>query len=250
MLWRKNFHFLLLFIGFHVSAAERVKVAVASNFIKPMKALVAEFEQQSDIQVVASYGSSGKLFSQITYGAPYDIFFSADQEKVTRLIEQKLAVDDFQFTYAVGALALWTADKSTQENLLTRLKAGQFNKLAMANPKLAPYGLAAKEVIAELGLTTDVANKLVLGENISQSYQFVATGNAELGFVALSQLTKKNDAWLVPSTMHSPIKQQAVLLNNAKNKTSAKAFLIFMQSDSAQSIIKHFGYQPFIATTN
>jgi len=232
-----------------IKAAE-VTIAVASNFAKPMKQLVNEFERETGHQAKLSYASSGKFYAQIQHGAPYDVFLSADHEKPQKLIQLGLAVDDSLFTYAVGRLALWSVDSKYIDDQGNALKQGKFKHLAMADPKLAPYGLAAQQTLKVLSLFESLQPKIVQGENISQTYQFVFTGNAKLGFVAWSQIVdaktaqlKSGSAWLVPTHYHDPIQQQAVLLKRAKDKPAAQAFITFLQSEKAQAIIQSAGYE-------
>lgn len=240
---------LILCLFFSLSAsAERITIAVASNFTAPMKSLVAAFEQTSKHKIRVAYGSSGKFYAQINQGAPFALFFSADQAKVSALIAQGLADEKTRFTYAVGRLVLW----SNRDNLFLDgqhfLATDKYNKLALANPRLAPYGSAALEVLSSLGLLQQSKAKWVQGENIAQTYQFIHSGNAELGFVALSQVMRTGKVahgsyWQVPSQLHQPIKQDAIVLNSAKNSAAAKAFIRFMHSKAAKQIIAQYGYE-------
>ena len=192
--------------------AGEVIVAVASNFIKPMQKIAKAFEASTEHKVKISFGSSGKLLAQITHGAPFDLFLSADTDKVERLIKQKLAVADSDYIYAHGRLVLWSASADYIDESSNILQTGDFKYIALADPKLAPYGQAANEVMQSLAVDKLLNSKLVTGENISQTYQFVSTGNAKLGFVALSQVKhldqeKQGSHWLVPSKLHQPIAQ-------------------------------------------
>lgn len=228
--------------------AERIHVAVASNFTTAMKQLVRDFETSTGHQVSVSYGSSGKFYAQIIHGAPYHVFFSADQNKVAALNDKELTVKASQITYAVGRLALWSNKNGIEIPSAEALVEGKFNRIAIANPNLAPYGIAAIEVIDALKITSAVANKLVRGENIAQTYQFVSTGNAEYGFVAYAQLlasiSKPSGAyWLVPEHLHRPIMQDAILLKRGEQNMAAREFLEYVQSEQAQQIIESFGYQ-------
>ncbi|MFV8819990.1 molybdate ABC transporter substrate-binding protein [Haliea sp. E17] len=237
--------FLLLFalLPGRVGAAE-VAVAVASNFSAPLQAIIGVFAEQTGHSVQVSTASSGKLFAQIQHGAPFDIFLSADEEKPTALGESGEALAETRLTYAVGRLALWGS--KTAVNPRPLLETAAFQRLAMANPRLAPYGVAARETLQALGLWDAVQDKLVTGENISQTWQFVATGNAELGFVALSQVIRDGrvppGAWLVPAELHSPIRQDAVLLARAAKNPAARALLAFLRSPEATAIIRGYGY--------
>lgn len=229
------------------SFAETVHAAVAANFTTAMKELVTQFEQTSEHKVKLSFGSSGKIFAQIRNGAPFQIFLSADQAKPQALEEAGLTVPGSRFTYAVGALVLWSAKPGLVDSKYSRLKTGEFNKLAFANPKVAPYGAAAMEILQALNLTELTAGKWVQGENIAQTYQFVASGNADLGFVALSQVMDKGhiktgSSWIVPRELYSPIRQDAVLLTRGQDSIAAKALLKYLTSDTARAIIHSYGY--------
>lgn len=244
--------FVLLCVFSLFAEAKSVYVAVAANFSKPMESLVTEFEKTSDYRIALSFGSSGKFYAQIKHGAPYELFFSADQAKPDALQKDGLVTPGSRFTYAIGRLAVWTTRLEFANKIETHLKNGLFNKLAIANPKLAPYGAATLEVLRHLELIDVTQSKWVRGENIAQTYQFVSTGNADLGFIAWSQLlginkmkpTHKGLYWLVPDSMHRPIKQDVVLLRSAAKSEGAKAFLDFMQTDKAQHIILEYGYLP------
>ena len=229
------------------SKAEELLVAVAANFSGPMQEIAEVFTQTQPHKIQLAFGSSGKFFAQIVNGAPYDLFFSADQTKPQALIDQNLALTSSRFTYALGALALWSADPLKINNDASVLVSGNFNKLALANPKLAPYGLAAMDVLINMQLMEASQKRWVQGENIAQTYQFIASGNADIGFVAVSQIMqnavlKKGSAWIVPSTLYRPIKQDAVLLKRSKHLTTAKLFMDFMQGPEASHIIRSFGY--------
>lgn len=228
--------------------AEEVYAAVASNFTIAMKDIAKQYEEESGNKVVLSFGSSGKFFAQIQHGAPFQVFLSADQNKPDALEKAGFIVPNSRFTYAIGALALWSAKPDFIHNNDTRLKSGDFNKLALANPKLAPYGIAATEVLENLGLTESTKSKWVMGENISQTYQFASTGNTDLGFVALSQIMskghiEKGSSWIIPTDQYSPIRQDAVLLKSAENNAAAKGLLDYLRSDKARNIIHSYGYK-------
>jgi molybdate transport system substrate-binding protein len=238
----------LMLMGFCCRlTAQPIHIAVASNFTHTMQTLVLEFEKSSEQKVILSFGSSGKLYAQITQGAPFQLFFSADQLKPMLLEEQGLAVVASRFTYAIGRLALWSAIPDFIDDGLSILQQGRFKKLALANPRFAPYGMAAYEVLARHQLVRATQKKWVQGENISQTLQFVDSQNAQLGFVALSQLLGKHSArggskWLIPEHMHQPIKQDALLLNSGSASKGAKDFMAFVRSPKAQQIIKTAGY--------
>jgi len=228
--------------------AGEVRVAVASNFAAPMERIVAQFEKESGHKVNVSLGSSGKFYSQIKGGAPFDVLIAADEVIPKQLQQERLAVEGTRFTYAIGRLVLWSAQPGFVDAKGAVLNNGNFNKLAIADPKLAPYGMAAKETLERLVMWNAMQRKLVKGENITQTYQFIATENSELGFIALSQIMRDGKVttgswWLVPSEMHKPIRQSAVLLNGAKDKLAAQAFLNFLKTDSAKKMMRGFGYE-------
>jgi molybdate transport system substrate-binding protein len=237
----------LLTWGCRVAAAEAT-IAVASNFIAPMNALVAEFEVLNPHKLRVVYGSSGRLFAQITNGAPFDFFLSADSVKPMRLIEDGYGVGGSQMTYAVGRLALWSNKAITGLNIEETLLDRGFNVIAIANPRLAPYGLAAKQSLESMELWERLKSKLVQGENISQTYQFVFTGNADIGFVSYSQLGSENNRdatnyLLVPSEYHDAIAQDSVLLERGAQNKASLAFNEYLKSNSAGKLIESFGYR-------
>lgn len=230
-----------------LSAAE-VQIAVAGNFTAPMKAIIASFEQDSGHTVKASYGSTGKLYAQIKNGAPFEALLAADQERPQLLEEQGLGVPGSRYTYSIGALVLWSTDANKVEDGAALLKSGDFNKLSIANPKLAPYGDASIETLDSLGLKADVEPKLVMGENIAQAYQFVDTGNADIGFVALSQVMEggkliKGSGWIVPGEMHAPISQDALIQNRGKDNPAVTELFVYLKGEKAEAIIHDFGYE-------
>ena len=227
--------------------ADEVNVAVAANFTAPMKAIAAEFEKDTGNKAILSFGSSGKFYAQIINGAPFQVFLSADEQKPLKLEQQGMVVPGTRFTYAIGKLVLWSAKDSMVDFDGKVLNKGDFSHLSIANPKLAPYGEAALEVLKNLGVLERVQPRLVQGENIAQAHQFVATGNVELGFVALSQVMKdgkltSGSGWIVPSSLYSPIKQDAVILAKGKGNPAATALEKYLQSDKAKAIIKSYGY--------
>ena len=238
---------LLMALSSFEAVAEDVQVAVAANFAAPMEEIARAFYKSTGHQIKVSTGASGKFYAQIKNGAPFQVFLSADEEKPAQLEKDGLAVQGSRFTYAIGKLVLWSADPAVVDAKGQVLVKNQFNKLAIANPKTAPYGEAAMETLGALKLKSLLEPKMVMGENISQTYQFVATGNAEIGFVALSQVTKDNkitsgSAWVVPEKLYSPIKQDAVLLVNGKDSAAARQFLIFLKGAEATKVIKTYGY--------
>lgn len=230
-----------------VAAAAEVSVAVAANFTAPMQKIAAMFEQDTGHKAVLSFGATGKFYAQIANGAPFQVLLSADDETPTRLVREGRGVSGSQFTYAIGQLVLWSATPGYVDAQGAVLKTGDFKHLAVANPKLAPYGAAAMQTLEKLGLVAQVQPRFVTGENIGQTYQFVATGNAQLGFVALSQVMvdgkiEKGSAWQVPASMHDPIRQDAVLLEPGKTNGAAQALLQYLQTDKARAVIRSYGY--------
>lgn len=222
--------------------SQQVRVAVASNFIRPMQQLKAQFEQQTSIEVLVSYSASGKLFAQIVNGAPYDVFLSADQSKPDELMKKEKISTNQRFTYARGKLILWSSTPKLVNNTPEILRTNEFRKLALANPKFAPYGQAAVDVLTNLSLLETTQPKWVMGESISQTYQFVATGNADIGFISYSQKPDYGSYWLIPSTLYKPIKQDAVLLESAEKNSAAVAFFEFLKSNDAKNIIQSHHY--------
>ena len=239
---------VLLATAAQVANAGEVNAAVAANFTEPVKQIVELFQKETGHTVKLSFGSSGKFTAQIKEGAPFDVFLAADEKNPKLLEKEGLAVEGSRFVYALGKLVLWSAQPGYVDGKGHVLRKGGYNKIAYADPKLAPYGLAAKETLEELGLWTVVQGKLVTGESITQTYQFAATGNAELAFIALSQITKDGKVtegswWIVPAHMYNPIKQSAVQLTAAKDKAAAQAFLAFLKGEKAVAIIRSFGYE-------
>lgn len=238
---------LFLFLIRPVSAAEKLTLAVASNFNLAMQALSLAYKAEHTTELQISFASSGKLYAQIVNGAPYDVFLSADQAKPQALIALNLADKTSLFTYAQGRLALWSAKPNIVDSSGQVLHTKNFNKLALANPRLAPYGASAVNILETLNLISATKDRWVLGENISQTYQFVATENADIGFVALSQIMyqgtlKSGSAWIVPQHFYQAIKQDAVVINTTKNRSRAKEFLTFLQSPKAEKIMQDYGY--------
>lgn len=238
----------VLSFGLMASAnAGEVNAAVAANFTEPVKQIVELFQKDTGHTVKLSFGSSGKFTSQIKEGAPFDVFLAADEKNPKLLEKEGLAVEGSRFVYALGKLVLWSAQPGYVDDKGYVLRKGSYNKIAYADPKLAPYGLAAKETLEDMGLWNLVQGKMVTGESITQTYQFAATGNAEMAFIALSQITKDGKVtegswWIVPAHLYNPIKQAAVQLTAAKDKEAAKAFMAYLKSDKAVAIIRSFGY--------
>ena len=238
----------LVFLASELVMADEVQVAVASNFIAPMKMIAADFEKETGHQVVLSFGSTGKFYSQIVNGAPFHVFLAADEQTPLKLDATGAAVKGTRFTYATGKLVLWSAMPGVVDAQGDVLKKNDFEKIATAAPKLAPYGEAAMQTLTQLGLMSRLKSKLVVGESIGQAYSFVATGNARLGFVAMSQVyeggkLKSGSAWIVPAKLHEPLHQDAVLLTKGKNNKAAVALLAFLKTDKAKTVIRYFGYE-------
>jgi molybdate transport system substrate-binding protein len=238
----------LVCLGLPVQAAE-VNVAVAANFSAPMQAIAARFAEDSGHRAQLSFGSTGKFYTQIRSGAPFAVLLAADQRTPERLEHEGLAVADSRFTYATGTLVLWSRDGATVDAQGEVLRRGHFAHLAIADPRVAPYGAAAIETLGALGLLESLRPRLVQGTSIAQAYQFVATGNAELGFVALSQVIRdgrigSGSAWIVPSALHAPLRQDAVLLAPGRDDAPAAALMAFLRGAVAQEIIRAWGYAP------
>lgn len=218
-------------------------VAVAANFADAAKEIAVTFKAKTGHEAVLSFGSSGQLLAQIQQGAPFKVFLSADEERPKALVAEGLALSDTRFTYAIGKLVLWSKNPIFVKDEAT-LQAQAFAKIAIANPAAAPYGVAALDVLKSLKLNDALKSKIVMGNSIAQTYQFIDTGNAELGFVALSQLVGQTGGsrWLVPQALYSEIRQDAVLLKSGAGDEVAKAFLAFLKSSGARAIIEKLGY--------
>ncbi len=228
--------------------AAEVHVAVAANFTAPIKDIAVEFEADTGHKVLAAFGPTGGLYTQVKNGAPFEVFFAADDTTPARLESEGETVAGSRFTYAVGKLVLWSATEGYVDEQGEVLKRNEFKHLSIANPKTAPYGLAATQVMDKLGLTKTLAPKLVEGTNISQAHQFAATGNAELGFVALSQVYKDGkitggSAWIVPEDLYEPIRQDAVILNKGKDNPAAAALVEYLKGPKAAAVIRSYGYE-------
>lgn len=236
----------LVLAGLQAYAGE-VNVAVAANFTAPMQKIAADFEKDTGHKAVLSFGATGKFYAQIVNGAPFQVFLAADDTTPAKLDKEGRTVPGTRFTYAVGQLVLWSAQPNYVDAQGNILKTGDFKHISIANPKLAPYGAAAMETLDKQGLTSKLTPRIVSGENIAQTYQFIASGNAELGFVALSQVMEngkiaKGSAWVVPNDQHEPILQDAVLLANGKDNEAATALMKYLQGDKARAVIKSYGY--------
>jgi molybdate transport system substrate-binding protein len=244
----RQFCLLLVLAGcISCAGAEQIQVAVAANFSAPLQQIAAGFEKTTGHKIVPVFGATGKFYTQIKNGAPFDVLLAADAATPALLEKEGVAVAGSRFTYAIGRLALWSASPAVVDDKGDVLKKGNFAHIALANPKLAPYGAAAQEVMRALGVLDALQPKIVQAENISQAHQFVASGNAELGFVALSQIWQDGrvaagSAWIVPASLYAPIRQDAVILNKARGKPAAAALLWYLQTEPARTIIKSFGY--------
>ena len=227
--------------------AENANVAVAANFAAPMKEIAGAFEQASGHQLTVSIGSTGKLFSQIQNGAPFDVSLAADTKTPKEAEDAGLSVPDSRFTYAIGKLVLWSPQANLVDNEGGILNTGKFERIAMANPKLAPYGEAAEQIVEKMNLAEILKNKWVFGQSIGQTYQFIASGNVDLGFVALSQVAeqgriKSGSAWIIPQDLYEPLRQDAQLLAHGKDNAAAVAFVAFLKSPATAAMIESFGY--------
>jgi len=218
-------------------------VAVAANFTEPAKEIATLFKQKTGFEAVLSFGASGQFYTQITQDAPFQVFLSADDKRPKDAVDAGLAVADSRFTYAIGKLVLWSKslDLAKGDEVL---KANAFNKLSIANPTAAPYGVAAIETLKALNVHAAIEPKIVQGNSIAQAFQFIATGNAELGFVALSQLANVKDGsrWMVPQALYKPIRQDAVLLKKGVDDAASKAFVAFLRGPEARAIVEKYGY--------
>ena len=228
-----------------LSAAAEVQVAVAANFTEPAKVIAERFKARTGHTATLNFGSSGQFFAQIANGAPFGVFLSADAERPQKAEADRLAVAGSRFTYATGRLVLFSRTERLVDGRGVILTTSRFEKLAIADPKTAPYGVAAVETLRKLGAYDRLASKLVIGSSITQAFQFVDTGAAELGFVALSQVINEpgGSRWVVPQTLHTPIDQQAVLLKTGAGNPAATAFLQFLKGNEAKAIIRRYGYQ-------
>lgn len=227
--------------------ADEVSVAVAANFTAPMQKIAIEFEKDTGHKVTTSFGATGKFYAQIKNGAPFEVLLAADDETPAKLVKESAAVPGSQFTYAIGKLVLWSAKPAIVDEAGTVLKSASFGHLAIANPKVAPYGAAAIETLKALGAYDTLQPKIVTGESIAQTHQFVSSGNALLGFVALSQVLKDGkiagSAWVVPARLYTPIRQDVVILDKGKGKPAPEALLKYLMADKAKAIIQSFGYE-------
>jgi len=236
---------LLACAGAH---AGEVQVAVAANFAGPMEKLAAEFQRDTGHKAIVATGATGKFYAQIRNGAPFEVLLAADDETPARLEKEGQALAGSRFTYATGRLVLWSGKDNYIDANGNILKTGDFKHLSIANPKTAPYGAAAVATLERLGLRDRLQPRIVQGENIAQAWQFASTGNAELGFVAQSQVWRDGkftagSGWIVPASMHDPIRQDAALLNKGAGNPAARALLQYLRSDKAKALIRSFGYE-------
>ncbi len=242
-----SFLFISVPLFFNSQAyADNLNIAVASNFAHTLRTLAEAFESKTGHRPRISSASTGKLYTQINHGAPFDVFLAADEHRPNLLITEGKATEEYSQTYAIGKL-VFISNIKPEKNCLGVLDSLALKRLAIANPRTAPYGSAAKQTLEKLHRWHSIKAKLVTGENIAQALQFVSTGNASAGFVAQSMLLKNTNIstaceWEVPAELHEPIKQKMLVLSNASNKPAARAFWLYMQSDDAKTIIKNSGY--------
>jgi molybdate transport system substrate-binding protein len=238
---------LLTLAGTLPARAAEVTVAVAANFSAPMQKIAAAFERETGHRVALAVGSTGRFYAQVRNGAPFQVLLAADDETPAKLEQEGFAVAGTRFTYAIGRLALWSAAADGVDARGEVLRAPGTGKVAIADPRLAPYGAAALEAMTRLGVADALRPRLVQGESIGQAYQFVASGNAAIGFVALSQVlvggrVDRGSAWVVPAELHAPLKQDAVLLAPGRGQPAALALLAYLRSDAARAVIRAHGY--------
>ncbi len=238
----------LLALSPTAARAGEVHVAVAANFTAPMQRIATAFEQDTGHKAMLVFGSTGKFHAQIINGAPFDMLLAADENTPARLERDGQGVAGTRFTYATGRLVLWSAQPGLVDDNGDVLARGTFEHIALADPKLAPYGTAAVDAMTRLGVLQRLQPRFVQGENIAQTYQFISTGNAALGFVALSQVMRDGSvgpgsAWLVPTTLHAPLRQDAIVLVRGKGNAAAKALMAYMHGDKARAVIRSYGYE-------
>jgi molybdate transport system substrate-binding protein len=231
-----------------VARADEIQVAVAANFTEAAKKIAADFEKDTGHTVKLSFGATGAFYAQINAGAPFDLLLAADEATPEKLVKEGKALGETRRTYAIGKLVLWSADPSLVDAGGAVLKSDKFRHVAIADPKLAPYGAAAQQAMQRLGVAAALEPKLVTAGNIGQAYQFVSTGNAELGFVALGQVQPPDGSkpagsmWIVPADLYTPLKQDMVVLSSTKSRAAATAFANYMADDKARATIKAYGY--------
>ncbi|MCX7898808.1 MAG: molybdate ABC transporter substrate-binding protein [Methylocystis sp.] len=232
-----------------LARADEILVAIAANFTAPMQKIAEAFEKETGHKPLLVFGATGKFYAQIKNGAPFEILISSDMETPEKLVRDGLALGNTRYTYAIGKLVLWSAASGVIDPDGDILRSGKFQHLALANPRVAPYGAAGQDVLKRLGVWETVEPKIVQAENIAQAYQFVASGNAEIGFVALSQIIGPNgkietgSAWTPPVDLYAPIKQDAILLAPGADKPAARALVDYLKTDKARNIIRAYGYE-------
>ena len=244
----RRFFFTVLFLFAGTALADEVSVAVAANFTAPMRKIAAAFERDTGHKAVLAFGSTGRFYAQVKRGAPFEVLLAADQETPARLEQEGAAVAGTRFTYAIGRLVLWSAASGVVDDHGEVLRKPGGAKIAIADPKLAPYGAAAMQAMRKLGVADSLRPRLVQGENVAQAWQFTSTGNAQFGFVALSQVMvdgriAQGSAWIVPADLHAPIRQDAVLLAAGKDHPAATALLAYLRGDTARTIVRAHGYE-------
>jgi molybdate transport system substrate-binding protein len=245
---RKSFVWTFLFVAYATNLrAEEALVAVAANFSAPMQQIAASFQKDTGHQLKLSFGATGGIYAQIKNGGPFDVFLAADQITPQTLEAEGLGVAATRFNYATGQLVLWSKQDGLVDDKGQVLSGKNIQRIALANPKLAPYGVAAWETMTALGLLEELKPKMVLGDNIAQTYQFVSTQNAQVGFVALSQVfangqLTSGSAWIVPPHLYKPIRQDVILLKNGKDNSAAKALLMYLKGEKAKAVMKSYGY--------
>lgn len=231
-----------------LAGAAEVQVAVASNFAAPARRIAEGFERDTGHKAQLAFGATGKFHAQISNGAPFEVLLAADDTTPARLVGDGAALAGSRFTYATGRLVLWSAKAGYVDDKGAALNKDDFRHVSIANPRHAPYGVAAVEVLTALKLLDTIQPRLVMAENIAQAHQFVATGNAELGFVALSQVMKdgklgEGSAWIVPVSLHQPLRQDAVMLTRGRGRPAAEAWITYLKGDKAKAVIRSFGYE-------
>ena len=239
--------YVIFVLAANAQAAE-IKVAVASNFANTLKEIAVEFQKDTGHQLAITPGATGKFYAQISNGAPFDVFLSADDETPRKLVQEGKAITASQFTYAIGRLALWSPSPDLVDKNADILKTDKFKYIAIANAKVAPYGQAAVQTMQKLGVLSKIEPRVVQGESIAQTYQFVSTGNAQLGFVALSQILengkiKAGSAWIVPEEMHEQLKQDAVVLQSCKQISVCQALMDYLKSEKVKKMMASYGYK-------
>ena len=245
---RKSFVWTFLFVAYATNLrAEEALVAAAANFSAPMQQIAASFQKDTGHQLKMSFGATGGIYAQIKNGGPFDVFLSADQITPQKLEAEGLGVAATRVNYATGQLVLWSKQDGLVDDKGQVLRSKNIQRIALANPKLAPYGVAAWETMTALGLLEELKPKMVQGDNIAQTYQFVSTQNAQVGFVALSQVfangqLTSGSAWIVPPHLYKPIRQDVILLKNGKDNSAAKALLMYLKGEKAKAVMKSYGY--------